>query len=581
MMGLTVLLEEPTGKLVVGSAQAESVGPNHRVGETETGYYALENELGRGGMGLVYKARQVKMTTDGVMMWQRPVAIKVIKLDDSLSTADDFVREAIMTHLRKSFLQEVQLAARLDHPNIVRILDFGENFVKGGGPFYVMEYVEGVSLFDMINERGSLGWDQARALMLQICKGIEAAHDHVDLETGTPQPIIHRDIKPENIIIVTDKDGEQIPKVLDFGIAKISEERSEQTHKGDRLPVGTPDYMAPEQALCLTIDPRTDIYAIGGMMYHMLTGRLPYPFEAGVSIEDYLRMKVETDFAPIGESRPDLDISAEAQLMIQKCLEKSPEKRYQSVQELRADLQKSLNGRTGSGEQPRQTPPGIASLGSAEDGPGPRRKTPPRTIHDGEMMGAPVEGSGDPDGKKKRRRSNMTGVLIGAGAAAVLGLGVGALYFSRDRTADGRSEKPPATSAMSPMSEPMREDAGAVIVVPIHRQLDAAPAKKERSVDFAVGIADVSVMVSGTQVCTTSADGVCKADLSRVAPVDVTFKKKGYTDLVVKVLPEQEGEIPIKMERIQSQMAANPMTRPKPPMGGMGMSGTPSITSEE
>jgi serine/threonine-protein kinase len=196
------------------------------------GRYLLETELGRGGMGVIYRAQDTLL--------QRPVAVKMVNKEDLGSEG----------HLR--LLREAQAAARLNHPNIVAVHDAGE---AGGQSFVVMELVEGVSLFD----RRPATIDEAIRVARQICKALEHAHSH---------GIVHRDLKPENVLVTPDGTA----KLMDFGLARSVASRLSK----EGAVVGTVFYLAPEQALGKEIDGRADLYALGVMLYELTTGQLPF-----------------------------------------------------------------------------------------------------------------------------------------------------------------------------------------------------------------------------------------------------------------------------------------------------------------
>ena len=204
--------------------------------------YRVENVLGGGGMAVVYLAHDEEL--------DRPVAIKV--LADNLAADEAF---------RKRFLREARLAARLAHPNIVRIYDSGE---ADGRPYIVMEHVEGETLADLLARRGKLPPDEVIELAQQVCSGLEHAHQ---------EGLVHRDIKPENLLLR--QDG--TVKIVDFGIARSSH-GTQLTEAGSVL--GTAAYLAPEQASGEEVTPAADVYALGVVLYQLMAGRTPYSAES-------------------------------------------------------------------------------------------------------------------------------------------------------------------------------------------------------------------------------------------------------------------------------------------------------------
>nr|MCH9681161.1 serine/threonine protein kinase [Deltaproteobacteria bacterium] len=211
--------------------------------------YQLTQRLGIGGMGAVYEAIHTKL--------EKRVAIKLLR--------HEFSRQEIA---RKRFLREAKAATRVKHPNVVDISDFGET--EDGRVYFVMELLPGADLGDLLKAQGRLSWPRTRALLLQVASALEAAH---------AQGIVHRDMKPSNCFLVEVPGMEgDFMKVLDFGIAKFSSGADEETEglTSTNEVFGTVAYMAPEMAQGTTNDIRSDIYAVGVMMYRMLTGELPF-----------------------------------------------------------------------------------------------------------------------------------------------------------------------------------------------------------------------------------------------------------------------------------------------------------------
>ena len=205
------------------------------------GRYAVESLLGEGGMGKVYRGRHTEVDL--------PVAIKIILGDASAEARARFIREA-------------RLMARLRHPNLVAFHDFGT--LPTGEPCIVMEFIDGTPLDDVVDQRGAMPWPEVVEIADQVAAGIGALH-----ENG----IIHRDLKDANVVMAKTRKGTSVAKVLDFGIAK-SDQFEKLTKTGAVM--GTPHYMAPEQIRGLTVDPRTDLFALGVMMYEMLAGAPPW-----------------------------------------------------------------------------------------------------------------------------------------------------------------------------------------------------------------------------------------------------------------------------------------------------------------
>jgi predicted Ser/Thr protein kinase len=267
------------------------------------GDYDLIEEIGRGGMGVVYRARQRSL--------DRLVALKVIRQSE-LASADDLAR----------FRAESAIAARIDHPNAVKVYEAGE---IDGQPYFTMQLIEGHSLADRLRE-GPLGAREAAGILAPVARAVEAAH-----RLG----LLHRDLKPANILL--DRDGQ--PFVADFGLAKRSEGPGNLTRSG--AIVGTPRYMAPEQASGqrVALAPSTDVYSLGVILFEMLTGRPPFNAAATVDII----LAVINDDPPLPrvlEPRVDRDL----ELVALRCLQKPQDLRYASAKDLADDLEAWLQG---------------------------------------------------------------------------------------------------------------------------------------------------------------------------------------------------------------------------------------------
>ena len=267
------------------------------VGSFLSDRYEILSKVGAGGMSDVYKAK------DHIL--SRFVAIKVLKQE--FSEDSSFVTK---------FRAEAQSAAGLEHPNIVNIYDVGS---ENGMYYIVMEYVEGITLKTYIEKKGQLSFKESASIAIQVARGIESAHN---------KNIIHRDIKPQNIIISTEGNV----KVTDFGIAKAT---SSNTISSDVM--GSVHYASPEQARNGFVDGRSDIYSLGIVMFEMVTGRVPFDGETTVAVA---LQHLQEEIARPSKYAPDLPISFEK--IILKCTQKTPDRRYQTIEELLADIRRSL-----------------------------------------------------------------------------------------------------------------------------------------------------------------------------------------------------------------------------------------------
>jgi serine/threonine protein kinase len=277
--------------------------------------YRILSLIGEGGMGTVYTATHIEI--------EKLVAVKV--LHPVYSRMPDVVSR---------FRQEARAASRIGHPHIVEVFDSGTT--SDGSVYFVMENLEGMDLAEAIDEEKQLSVDRAIPIARQICEAVGAAHD---------AGIIHRDLKPENIFLISRDGDPDFVKVLDFGIAKNIEleetSRQRLTHPG--MAMGTPEYMAPEQAAGLPTDHRVDIYAAGSILYEMVVGKAPH---AGSNLMAVLNRKATEPVIPPREVRPDLPESLER--LILWALRFDPEARPQSMSQMVYELTKLTRGRAGA-----------------------------------------------------------------------------------------------------------------------------------------------------------------------------------------------------------------------------------------
>src|SRR6266540_4910844 len=315
---------------------AGPVGPGgtHLVPITEKpgdriGRYKLLQQIGEGGCGVVYMAEQEEPV-------RRRVALKVIRL--GMDTKSVVAR----------FEAERQALALMDHPNIARVFDGGAT--ESGRPYFVMELVRGIKITDYCDQ-AHLSTEQRLELFIQVCQALQHAHQ---------KGVIHRDIKPSNIL-VTVNDGVAVPKVIDFGIAKATDQRlTDKSYFTEfHVFIGTPAYTSPEQAemSSLDVDTRSDIYSLGVLLYEMLTGQTPIPAERLVqsgldemrrTIREQEPMRPSTKLTReravargLGSAKSEID--QDLDWIVMKCLEKDRARRYETANGLATDIQRHLN----------------------------------------------------------------------------------------------------------------------------------------------------------------------------------------------------------------------------------------------
>jgi serine/threonine protein kinase len=311
------ILHDPNDVTSEGAGAPRFRGPSELrlQGQEIAGRFRIRTKIAEGAAGSIYEAVQMPIG--------RRVAIKVLNVQDDHESAD---------RIRKRFHREASIAARLAHPNIVSIYDFGET--EDGNLFTVMEYVEGRSLFEVAREVGRFSRRRALNIAIQLVRALRKAHE---------QGVVHRDLKPANIMVQPDDDDLDFVKVLDFGIVKIfSEDEGDLAgvHVDENLTnagvlLGTPGYMAPEQAIGEQVDGRADLYSVGVILYQLLTGRPP--FEAD-SIVDLIRAQVMEEPKFLRDADPDADCSAELEALVHRCIDRSRDARPATARELLAQL---------------------------------------------------------------------------------------------------------------------------------------------------------------------------------------------------------------------------------------------------
>ena len=362
MCGRATTGTEPSFKQLDGVAPAASTTPD-LVGREIGGRYRVLAKLGEGGMGAVYRGEQISL--------KRSVAIKVLRPE--LSRDPGLVRR---------FNAEAELVAKLSHPHTVNIYDFGQD--ADGALFIAMEMLEGRSLRQAMTQDGPLPPWRALGIAAQIAGSLADAHRH---------GIVHRDLKPDNVMLTERGRDKDVVRVLDFGIAKMRDENRQtvnaMTRAGDL--VGTPQYMAPEQIRGETVDGRTDVYALGAMLYEMLTGRLPFEAPTVMAI---LSKHLLDNPEPPTRRRPDLGLPPVLDGLVMAALAKDPAQRPPTMERFGEDLT-ALLAHLGGGPRSavNAAPPGPPPTGPAPSYAGPASYGGPPS---GNMM--PLAPAGPPPG---------------------------------------------------------------------------------------------------------------------------------------------------------------------------------------
>jgi serine/threonine-protein kinase len=426
------------------------------IGRTVGGKFVIESRIGGGAMGDVFLAKHIALDSH--------IALKVMH--------DDLAKDP---RFAERFHREAKAASKLNHPNSVRVIDFGQD--QDGVIYLAMELLQGRDLLKVLNEDWPIPPERIVALMSQTLGALQVAHD---------AGIVHRDLKPENIMIVAGKDDEGNPidvvKVCDFGIAKISDSRSFQTEKGQPALtqtgslIGTPEYMSPEQARGDALDSRSDLYSMGVVLYQLLCGDLPFTGENALGVV----LKVVTDDArPPSSVREGIHPSLEAVCM--KAIAKGRGDRYQTAKEMRAALREALGrgpvvGYPDSLSQPMgvkvPSSGGALHLGSARPKADSSAMSHAPTL---DVMGAAVSSpnaspsqsgpfapkdtsNGTALGPQVERKKSGNGLVFAILVAVLgLGVGVGAVMIPRMRKAAATTAPNGTSSGVATDLNPLEE----------------------------------------------------------------------------------------------------------------------------
>jgi serine/threonine-protein kinase len=514
------------------------------IGTLAAGRYRVIKQLGEGGMGQVYLAEHVAI--------EKRVALKVLR-------AEYATKGEIVTR----FQQEAISASRIKHPNVLDVFDFGQ--LDNGCFFLAMEFLEGNDLADEITRRHVLDAGTGIRVAMQICRALAAAHIN---------GVVHRDMKPENVFLQRTADGEEIVKIVDFGIAQLRSKDDAVVETKRRLTrtgmiFGTPEYMAPEQASGKHADLRADIYAVGIIMYEMFTGAVPFTGETFLGV---LTKHLNEAPPPMNVVYPELGISPDLQAVIMRALVKDPSVRYQSMLEFAQAISSTADA-AALGYRPTLASAADHSLSYLPHAPGtpthqqfaPSTPPPP-----------PPQQSPTPD--PARAGSNLTGqdtaaaragTLIGAeantrppaargaggaiavAAAAVILLGGGGAWFAAKRNATTSpapetsavvAAKPPPVAAAPPS---LPAAAPAPSAEPTKSAESPATVTPTSAVRLAVS-SDPSgaiLLKNGFQVCDTTPCEVL-ATPNETLELQAT---KGTLKGSVKVLAQRDQKVDIKL----------------------------------
>jgi predicted Ser/Thr protein kinase len=489
-----------TEHLKLVPAPVESADP--LIGQVLDGRYEIEKVLGEGGMGLVYKARH---TTLG-----KALAIKVLKAEVSKDA-----------EIVQRFRQEAQSATSIGNHHIIDISDFG--VLSDGSTYFVMEFLDGIALTKAIEPNKPLEARRTIHIAKQLCRALGAAHD-----IG----IVHRDLKPDNVYLISRGGDRDFVKVLDFGIAKVGGAKSKLTQVGQVF--GTPHYMSPEQCAGTNVDKRTDVYALGVIMYEMASSRVP--FDADNLMGILTKHLYEEPILP-HELPPPVDVPPSLEAVIMKCLAKKADVRYQSMQEVLADLELVEQG---------LTPAAVVDSVRRASATGAMQARPDT------MSNAAL--SVDVGDVSLPKKSNM-GLIIGAAAVLLIG-GVGAIFALKGGDEPAAVVKPEP----APVAEPKP------VEPPAPQPQPAATPELKPSAEI------VQVTITAKPVAEVYREGgligrtpfqVPRPERGEPA-LEVVLKADGYRDLTVRVSQLTQPDLPVELEKQRRGSSSSRPSTPSP-----------------
>ncbi|MBI4510612.1 MAG: protein kinase [Deltaproteobacteria bacterium] len=540
------------GTPVIADPTAKSVAsPSAMVGQVIADRYRLVRKLGEGGMGEVYEAEHVHI--------EKRVALKLLR-PEILSNAEAVSR----------FRQEARSASSIGHENIIEIDDFGT--LPDGRVYLTMEFLSGAPLSELLKH--GISFDRVLHILIQTGRGLAAAH---------AKGIVHRDMKPENIFVNVGRDGRDVPKLLDFGIAKVSGADNNQHLTRTGTIFGTPFYMAPEQALGQKLDHRADIYAMGVILYEVFTGSVPFKAESFMGI---LTQHITSEPEPPAQRAAvnGRNLPVELEQVIQRALRKDPTQRFATMNDLVAALSDVYRRTVGAGSTAPVAPPPLtasqvmqaqaAHLSSMGTTPFPSAlanvvtpvpmppvasptPTPvPYPAATGTVPPSPVHAAG-PEAAEALPSSRGKAFPLAVGAALLLAGGLGAFLLVGGRGPRGVGDTHEDTAALARGDKPSAGDEAGSVGREQGREL-AAPTPAEDTHKASTPMVNVLVDSVPRGAAILKGSSVLGETPSNVAvtegqPMSLTLRLPGYEDAVVSV----DGKQPKVTQRLETVHAGS------------------------
>lgn len=513
--------------------------PDPLLGRILNERFRILETLGAGGMGRVYKAMQAPL--------DRLVALKVLNPQYSGEGKDP--------GFQKRFFLEASVTAKLRHPNTVTVIDYGKT--EDGIYYIAMEYLEGLTLSQLLTQEGPLPWERALAIGQQVARSLREAH-----KVG----LIHRDLKPANVMILNQEADHDVVKVLDFGLVKSfsgdASMKEDTTLTQAGVILGSPQYMAPEQARNIA-DPRSDVYSLGVVLYQVLMGRPP--FQAAQSI-DVIVKHINDPPPPFHTVWPEHNVPAEVEALVMKCLAKRPVDRYASMDAVLQGMRTAASASGVSGVFATRT--GLNAVGSGpHSGPHSGVHTGPHQALGSGPTPAPntmaLDISVDEAGGLAEKRSRKGLGIALFGASLFVGLGVAGIFVLRG------AQKPPVEPAVSapvartPVAQPPPAREPAAVAETAVTPPPAAPLPVRFDLDSEPQGAEI--MLDGQVRGTTPLVINHTPDGPGLASVEVSFAMDGYQTVSKKYAgePGSTVSVSIKLPRIKKQPGPKPS--PKAP----------------